>query len=246
VVADALSRPPEQVQESPPTSPSWDSRGDKAKMKMSTSSGGLNSGPVGGESEAAIVAVAAGSTAAVDFLEMAACQRSCPETATAKDSSLKLQLLHVGDSRLLLWCRHQSSRWRCHVGGSLTSMWIWWDPSLSPRIGTATCSPWWTDQPGGWRPFLYAPHQRRPAWRPSSGGWVACIGMPGDITSDRGVQFSSGLWAVLCQKLGISHHSTTAYHPQSNGRVERFNRQLKDALRARLRDRTGRPSCPGS
>ncbi len=45
--------------------------------------------------------MAAGSTAAVDFLEMAACQRSCPETAAAKDSSLKLQLLHVGDSRLL-------------------------------------------------------------------------------------------------------------------------------------------------
>ncbi len=40
VVANALSLPPEQVQESPPTSPSWDSRGDKAKMKMSTSSGG--------------------------------------------------------------------------------------------------------------------------------------------------------------------------------------------------------------
>jgi hypothetical protein len=101
VVADALSRPPEAAQESPPTSPSWDSRGGKAKMKMSTSSGGLSSGPVGGESGAAVAAVAADSTAAVDFVEMAACQRSCPETAAAKDSSLKLQLLHVGDSRLL-------------------------------------------------------------------------------------------------------------------------------------------------
>jgi hypothetical protein len=89
-VADALSRPPEQVQESPPTSPSWDSRRAKDKMKMSTSSGGLSSGPVGGESEAAIAAVAAGLTAA-DFLEMAACQRSYPERAAAKDSTLKLQ-----------------------------------------------------------------------------------------------------------------------------------------------------------
>jgi transposase InsO family protein len=61
-------------------------------------------------------------------------------------------------------------------------------------------------------------------------GWVARFGVLGDITSYRGVQFSSGLWAGLCQKLGISHHSTTAYHPQSNGRVERFHRQLKDAL----------------
>jgi hypothetical protein len=58
---------------------------------------------------------------------------------------------------------------------------------------------------------------------------------PADISSDRGVQFSSGVWAGLCQRLGISHHSTTAYHPQSNGMVERFHRQLKDALRACLR-----------
>ncbi len=68
---------------------------------MLTSSGGLSLGLVGGESGAAVAAVAAGSTAAVDFLEMAACQRSCPEMAAAKDSLLKLQLLHVGNSRLL-------------------------------------------------------------------------------------------------------------------------------------------------
>ncbi len=65
-------------------------------------------------------------------------------------------------------------------------------------------------------------------------GWVARFGMPAAIMSDRGVQFSSGVWAGLCQMLGISHHPTTAYHPQSNGMVERFHRQLKDALRARL------------
>jgi hypothetical protein len=69
-------------------------------MKMSTSSGGLSSGPVGGERGATVAAVAADSTATVDIVEMAACPRSCSETASAKDSSLKLQLLHVGDSRL--------------------------------------------------------------------------------------------------------------------------------------------------
>ena len=35
-------------------------------------------------------------------------------------------------------------------------------------------------------------------------------------------------------RLGIRHHQTTAYHPQSNGMIERTHRQLKDALRARL------------
>jgi len=37
----------------------------------------------------------------------------------------------------------------------------------------------------------------------------------------------------VCSLLSIQHTQTTAYHPQSNGLVERFHRRLKDALRAR-------------
>jgi hypothetical protein len=33
--------------------------------------------------------------------------------------------------------------------------------------------------------------------------------------------------------LNISYKQTTAYHPESNGAVERLHRRLKDALRAR-------------
>jgi hypothetical protein len=33
--------------------------------------------------------------------------------------------------------------------------------------------------------------------------------------------------------LNIAHRQTTAYHPESNGAVERLHRRLKDALRAR-------------
>ena len=65
-------------------------------------------------------------------------------------------------------------------------------------------------------------------------GWVARFGVPASITIDRGVQFTSAVWAILCKRLGIQHFTTTANHPQSNGMVERFHRQLKDALRARL------------
>jgi transposase InsO family protein len=64
--------------------------------------------------------------------------------------------------------------------------------------------------------------------------WISRFGVPTTITSDRGAQFSSELWAVLCRRLGIQHTTTTAYHPQSNGMVERAHRQLKDSLRARL------------
>ena len=65
-------------------------------------------------------------------------------------------------------------------------------------------------------------------------GWVARFGAPASITTDRGVQFTSAIWAVLCQRLGIRHITTTAYHPQSNGVVESFHQQQKDSLRAYL------------
>ncbi len=64
-------------------------------------------------------------------------------------------------------------------------------------------------------------------------GWIQRFGVPDTFTSDRGPQFTSSLWASLCSLLSISHNQTTAYHPQSNGLVERFHRRLKDALRAR-------------
>jgi hypothetical protein len=64
-------------------------------------------------------------------------------------------------------------------------------------------------------------------------GWIQRFGVPDIITSDRGPQFTSSLWASLCSLLSISHTQTTAYHPQSNGLVERFHRRLKNALRAR-------------
>lgn len=64
--------------------------------------------------------------------------------------------------------------------------------------------------------------------------WIARLGIPQHITSDRGAQFTSQLWRSISQLLGTELHHTTAYHPQSNGMVERFHRTLKNALRARL------------
>jgi len=64
-------------------------------------------------------------------------------------------------------------------------------------------------------------------------GWVSRFGVPATITSDRGAQFTSALWAGLCSLLNIQHSPTTAYYPQSNGLVEWFHRQLKDALGSR-------------
>jgi hypothetical protein len=65
-------------------------------------------------------------------------------------------------------------------------------------------------------------------------GWVARFGLPAIITSDRGVQFTSALWAAAMKLLGIKHQMSTAFHPQSNGLVERAHRRLKEALKAKL------------
>jgi transposase InsO family protein len=64
--------------------------------------------------------------------------------------------------------------------------------------------------------------------------WIGRFGVPAHLTSDQGAQFTSSLWARTCEVIGTHHNTTTAYHPQSNGMVERAHRRLKDALRARL------------
>jgi Integrase core domain/Integrase zinc binding domain len=64
-------------------------------------------------------------------------------------------------------------------------------------------------------------------------GWISRFGVPDVVTTDRGPQFTSAMWACLASKLGFKHVLTSSYHPQSNGMVERLHRQIKDALRAR-------------
>ena len=64
--------------------------------------------------------------------------------------------------------------------------------------------------------------------------WICRFGIPDDLTSDRGVPFATEVWGLLMLQLGMRHHFTTPYHPQSNGMIERAHRQIKDSLRARL------------
>ncbi|CAB4421453.1 unnamed protein product [Rhizophagus irregularis] len=55
-------------------------------------------------------------------------------------------------------------------------------------------------------------------------------GCPKEILTDRGSHFVNEMLNSLCDELGVKHRLSTAYHPQTNGLVERFNRTLCEAL----------------
>ncbi|KFD69783.1 hypothetical protein M514_17905, partial [Trichuris suis] len=64
--------------------------------------------------------------------------------------------------------------------------------------------------------------------------WIARFGVPAVVSTDQGKQFQSAFWHELALSLGVRLAQTTAYHPQSNGFVERLHRQLKCALTAHV------------
>jgi hypothetical protein len=55
-------------------------------------------------------------------------------------------------------------------------------------------------------------------------------GCPKEILTDRGTHFVNDMLDSLCNEVGVKHRLSTAYHPQTNGLVERFNRTLCEAL----------------
>ncbi|KAK6323383.1 hypothetical protein J4Q44_G00057220 [Coregonus suidteri] len=57
-------------------------------------------------------------------------------------------------------------------------------------------------------------------------------GVPEDIVSDRGPQFTSRVWRAFMERLGVSVSLTSGYHPESNGQVERVNQEVGRFLRS--------------
>lgn len=55
-------------------------------------------------------------------------------------------------------------------------------------------------------------------------------GYPNILISDNGACFTAQVMREWFKQLGIEHRKSTVYHPQSNGRVERFHKTLKSLL----------------
>jgi hypothetical protein len=56
------------------------------------------------------------------------------------------------------------------------------------------------------------------------------FGVPCEIVTDQGTQFTSKLMRELTEKYGIKHYKSSPYHPQDNGQVESTNKVMEAIL----------------
>jgi len=60
--------------------------------------------------------------------------------------------------------------------------------------------------------------------------WVSAYGPPDRILSDQGPKFMSNFFIAVIKMLGTETVRTTAYHPQTDGQVEPYNRTMATHL----------------
>ena len=53
------------------------------------------------------------------------------------------------------------------------------------------------------------------------------VGLPKSVQSDQGSNFISGIFQQVMHELGIKQYRSSAYHPESQGALERFHQTLK-------------------
>ncbi len=61
--------------------------------------------------------------------------------------------------------------------------------------------------------------------------FFSTFGLPKRIQSDQGSNFMSTVFSQVMQELSVKHQISSAYHPESQGALERFHQTLKSMLR---------------
>ena len=62
----------------------------------------------------------------------------------------------------------------------------------------------------------------------------AMYGLPEQLVSDNGPQFTSEEFAIFMKLNGVKHTRSAPYHPSTNGLAERFIQSMKQGLKASL------------
>lgn len=65
-------------------------------------------------------------------------------------------------------------------------------------------------------------------------GWICRFGVPSQVHTDQGRNFTSNLFHDLCKLLEATKTRTTPYRPSSNGQVERYNQMILSYIRCQL------------
>ena len=68
------------------------------------------------------------------------------------------------------------------------------------------------------------------------GEWFAVHGIPEQLVTDNGTQFTSEAFEIFVKQNRIKHIKSAPYHPASNGLAERFIQSLKQNLKASAND----------
>ena len=94
------------------------------------------------------------------------------------------------------------------------------------------------DRLSGWPEVYSTPKGSSQA---GSNGLIACLralfatfGVPEELSSDRGPEFSANDTSVFLKKWGVHHRTSSAYFPQSNGRAEVAVKSAKRLLRSNI------------
>ena len=58
------------------------------------------------------------------------------------------------------------------------------------------------------------------------------VGLPRSVQSDQGSNFMSGIFQQVMHEFGIKQYKSSAYHPESQGALERFHQTLKNMIRS--------------